>query len=233
MENSEKIQKLIARAGVASRRQAEVLIADGEVTVNGKVATIGDRALPTDRISVRGKSLHTNVKSKVQLLFYHKPMGEVCTRHDPEGRPTVFERLPRLATGRWIVIGRLDVNTSGLLLFTNDGETAHRLMHPSFGVEREYAVRLSDKLSEEAIARLKKGVRLEDGPAKFDQIKSVSKGQGQNHWYHVVIAEGRNREVRRLFESQNVMVNRLRRIRYGIYRLPKNSVSGQFLVQSV
>ncbi len=213
---SEKLQKVLARAGKGSRREMETVISAGRVSVNGVVAYLGDRVEGNEQIKLDG---HTVViKSEedqiCRVLMYNKPEGEMCTRKDPEGRPTVFERLPPLESGRWIAVGRLDINTSGMLLFTTDGELANRLMHPSQKVEREYAVRVFGDVNEAMRQTLLTGVKLEDGPARFQKI-TYRGGEGRNHWYHVVLSEGRNREVRRLWESQEVQVSRLIRVRYG------------------
>ena len=227
----ERIHKVLARAGVGSRRGIEKLIAENRVQVNGKIAKLGDSLGRTDSVRVDGKQV--KVESAFtqgrRVIAYHKPEGEVCTASDPEGRPTVFDRLPEAGQGRWIMVGRLDVNTAGLLLFTTDGELAHRLMHPSSGVDREYAVRVKGHVNEEMLTRLKTGVELEDGPAKFTDIqRSVEDGDGINHWYYCVLMEGRHREARRLWESQGVMVSRLRRVRYGCIFLPKRLRSGRW-----
>jgi len=213
---SEKLQKVLARAGVASRRASEVLIADGKVIVNGRTATLGDRVSPSDRIVVDGQPVSQEklIQQACQIILYHKKEGEICTRNDPEKRPTVFKNLPKLKKGNWIAVGRLDINTSGLMVFTTDGELANRLMHPSSEIEREYAARCFGRVDEEVAQRLLAGVMLEDGIAKFDKIMD-SGGEGSNHWYHVVLKEGRNREVRRLWESQGVAVSRLVRVRFG------------------
>jgi 23S rRNA pseudouridine2605 synthase len=215
--SGEKLQKVLARAGLGSRRDIEQWIADGRVKVNGAVATLGARVELRDAISVDGQLLkREDIQQTVRrVLIYNKPEGEICTRDDPEGRPTVFDRLPRPKEGRWINIGRLDINTTGLLLFTTDGELANRLMHPSYEMDREYAVRVRGEVTEEMIEQLKAGVMLEDGPAKFTDIKEAPGGEGFNHWYHCVVMEGRNREVRRLWESQGVVVSRLKRVRFG------------------
>jgi 23S rRNA pseudouridine2605 synthase len=215
--SGEKLQKVLARAGLGSRRDIEQWITDGRVKVNGAVATLGARVELRDAISVDGQLLkREDIQQTVRrVLIYNKPEGEICTRDDPEGRPTVFDRLPRPKEGRWINIGRLDINTTGLLLFTTDGELANRLMHPSYEMDREYAVRVRGEVTEEMIEQLKAGVMLEDGPAKFTDIKEAPGGEGFNHWYHCVVMEGRNREVRRLWESQGVVVSRLKRVRFG------------------
>jgi 23S rRNA pseudouridine2605 synthase len=217
---SERLQKLLAGAGHGSRRGIEEWIREGRVTINDRVAVLGDRATSADRICLDGKPLDLGgQREQTEVLIYHKPVGEVTTRSDPENRPTVFERLPPAASGRWIVVGRLDVNTSGLLLFTNDGELAHRLMHPSSEIEREYRVRLRGQPTAAVIEQLGAGVMLEDGPARFDRIEAEST-EGSHAWYRVCLHEGRNREVRRLFEAVGFEVSKLSRIRYGSVILP-------------
>ena len=213
----EKLQKVMARMGLASRREIEAWITAGRVKVNGAVASLGVRVDLHDAIAVDGKVIRREeaAESVRRVIIYNKPEGEICTRDDPEGRPTVFDRLPRPKEGRWINIGRLDINTTGLLMFTTDGELANRLMHPSYQMDREYAVRVRGEVDEEMIERLKAGVMLEDGPAKFTDIKEAPGGEGFNHWYHCVVMEGRNREVRRLWESQGLVVSRLKRVRFG------------------
>lgn len=223
----EKLQKVLARAGLGSRRQIERWIEEGRITVNGDAATLGARVTPDQTIRVDGRHVPMHVsQAKPRLLIYHKPEGEVCTRSDPQGRPTVFDKLPSLRGARWIVIGRLDYNTSGLLLFTTDGELANRLMHPSHEIEREYAVRILGKVDDAMLARLKQGVILEDGPAHFDSVVDAG-GTGANHWYHVVLKEGRNREVRRLWEAVGVKVSRLIRVRFGPVSLPPHFHAGR------
>ncbi|CEA01651.1 pseudouridine synthase [Pseudomonas saudimassiliensis] len=214
--SGEKLQKVLARMGLGSRREIEGWIGAGRVTVNGEPAQLGCRVDSLDQIMVDGRPLKRDLNTEVvrRVLIYNKPEGEVCTRDDPEGRPTVFEQLPRLKQGRWINVGRLDINTSGLLLFTTDGELANRLMHPSSQMDREYAVRVMGEVDEEMIERLQAGVMLDDGPARFTDVVS-SGGEGINRWFHVCLMEGRNREVRRLWESQGVRVNRLKRVRFG------------------
>ncbi|WP_300730805.1 23S rRNA pseudouridine(2605) synthase RluB [Pseudomonas sp.] len=213
----EKLQKVLARIGVGSRRDVESWISQGRIKVNGKDATLGLRVDLHDAISIDGKVIKREeaAESVRRVIMYNKPDGEICTRDDPEGRPTVFDKLPRPKEGRWINIGRLDINTTGLLMFTTDGELANRLMHPSYEMDREYAVRVRGEVDDEMIERLKAGVVLEDGPARFTDIKQAPGGEGFNHWYHCVVMEGRNREVRRLWESQGLVVSRLKRVRFG------------------
>ncbi|MDU8360880.1 23S rRNA pseudouridine(2605) synthase RluB [Pseudomonas syringae group sp. J309-1] len=213
----EKLQKVLARIGVGSRRDVEAWISQGRIKVNGKDATLGQRVDLHDAITVDGRVIKREEAAETvrRVIMYNKPDGEICTRDDPEGRPTVFDRLPRPKEGRWVNIGRLDINTTGLLMFTTDGELANRLMHPSFEMDREYAVRVRGEVDDDMIARLKAGVVLEDGPARFTDIQQAPGGEGFNHWYHCVVMEGRNREVRRLWESQGLVVSRLKRVRYG------------------
>lgn len=226
--DGERLQKVLSAAGIGSRREIEGWIREGRIKVNGQVAQLGDRVGESDRIQVDGRRVHPGTRTRPRVIAYHKPESEITTRKDPEGRPTVFERLPRVRDGRWIAIGRLDVNTSGLMLFTTDGELANRLMHPSNEVVREYAVRVLGEVAPEVIQRLKRGVELEDGPAAFEQIKSGG-GSGANQWYHVSLREGRNREVRRLWESQGVTVSRLMRVRYGPIALPRGLARGRWV----
>ena len=226
----EKLQKVLARLGMGSRRDIEGWITAGRVQVNGVVANLGARVETRDAISVDGRLLKREelVAPVRRVLIYNKPEGEICTRSDPEGRPTVFDRLPRLSEGRWINIGRLDINTTGLLLFTTDGELANRMMHPSYEMDREYAVRVRGEVTEEMIDILKKGVVLEDGPAKFTDITEAPGGSGLNRWFHCVVMEGRNREVRRLWESQDVVVSRLKRVRFGPVFMTSELPMGRF-----
>lgn len=226
----EKLQKVLARLGLASRREIETWIAEGRVKVNGAAATLGQRVDANDAIALDGRLLKREeiIGSVRRVLIYNKPDGEICTRDDPEGRPTVFDRLPRPKEGRWINIGRLDINTTGLLLFTTDGELANRLMHPSYQMDREYAVRVRGEVTEEMLENLKNGVMLEDGPAKFTDIKEAPGGEGFNHWYHCVVMEGRNREVRRLWESQGLVVSRLKRVRFGPVFLTSELTMGRW-----
>ncbi len=227
---SEKLQKVLARAGIGSRRKMEAMIAAGRVSVNGKIAETGKRVTPKDRLRVDGRDVRypDMSETKSRILLYNKPPGEVCTRDDPEGRPTVFDKLPRIRPSRWIAIGRLDFHTSGLLLFTNDGELANKAMHPSSELEREYAVRVFGEVNNEILARLHKGVELEDGPANFEVIVDNG-GEGSNHWYHVIVKQGRNRIVRRLWESQGVTVSRLIRVRYGRVIMPRYVKTGTWI----
>ncbi len=227
-EPAERLQKVLAAAGLGSRREIETWISEGRITINGRTAKLGDRIRGVDRISVDGrpvKALARGTETRHRVILYHKPEGELTTRKDPEGRPTVFEALPPLRGSRWVSVGRLDTNTSGLLIFTNDGALANKLMHPSSQMEREYAVRVLGKVTEEQLAMLKKGIRLEDGMAKFDDIAEAG-GEGANHWYHVILREGRNREVRRLWEAVGLTVSRLIRVRFGSLALPRNLPRG-------
>jgi 23S rRNA pseudouridine2605 synthase len=217
----ERIQKFLAHQGVASRRQVDQMLQDGRITVNGKPASPGDQVAGGEKIAVDGKLLRiSRTQARPKVMMYHKPIGEVCSRKDPEGRPDVYRNLPNLQQGRWVGIGRLDINTSGLLLFTNQGELANRLMHPSFEVEREYAVRIHGEVTPDMMQTLRNGVRLDDGEAKFENIVDAG-GEGTNHWYHVMLKEGKNREVRRLWEAVGVEVSRLQRVRYENFTLPK------------
>lgn len=221
-----KLHKVLAQAGVGSRRDMEQLIQEGQVSVNGEVAHIGMRIAQGDQIRIAGRPIKVRIAPPpARVLAYHKPVGEVVTHHDPEGRPTVFRRLPRLMSGKWLSVGRLDINTEGLLLFTNSGELANQLMHPRFGVEREYAVRVLGSLDEVARARLLEGVEIEGQRAMFKSIDDGG-GEGINHWYRVVITEGRNREVRRLFDAVGLTVSRLIRIRYATVVLPRGLKRG-------
>jgi 23S rRNA pseudouridine2605 synthase len=226
----EKLQKVLARTGLGSRREMERWIEAGRVSVNGKVAGLGDRVTDRARVSVDGKPLDRAPAKETRCILYHKPTGEVCTRSDPQGRRTVFARLPKLRSGRWISIGRLDYNTSGLLLFTTDGELANALMHPSANIEREYMVRVMGEVDEGMLQRLQEGVMLEDGVARFTDIQDGGgDSDGINRWYYVVIMEGRNREVRRLWESQGLTVSRLKRVRYGEIFIPSRVKQGQWV----
>lgn len=227
MTDTERLQKLLARLGHGSRREIERWIEEGLVTVNGQVAKLGDQAGPDDKVAIRGRLVPLDATPKPRVIAYHKPDGELSTRKDPEGRPTVFEHLPRLKNGRWVSVGRLDYNTSGLLLFTSDGELASKLMHPSTEVEREYAVRILGEVSQDVLKQLLNGVELEDGLARFETLKEAG-GTGANHWYHVTLREGRNREVRRLWEAVGLTVSRLTRVRYGPVSLDRSLRAGRW-----
>ncbi len=217
----QRLQKLLATAGHGSRREIEQWIREQRVTLAGRIAQLGDRAEPGADIRLDGKPLHSAAAAERTVLLYHKPVGEVTTRKDPAGRPTVFDRLPPPPSGRWVVIGRLDVNTTGLLLFTTDGALAHRLMHPSAEIEREYLVRVHGQPGPEVLERLRTGVMLEDGPARFDRISAG--GRSDSHsWFKVTLREGRNREVRRLWQEVGLEVSRLARLRYGPVELPED-----------
>lgn len=230
--SGEKLQKVLARAGVGSRRDMEKLIGANRVTVNGKIAHLGDRVGERDRILVDGHpiALKAADERRARVLIYNKPEGEICSVRDPEGRPTVFDRLPALRGERWISIGRLDFNTSGLLLFTTDGELANALMHPSANIDREYLCRVLGVVDEDMQERLRRGIVLEDGIARFTDITAggARKEDSANNWFYVCLMEGRNREVRRLWESQDVKVNRLKRVRYGPVFLPARLKQGQW-----
>jgi len=230
---TEKLQKAIARTGMASRREAERWIQEGRIKVNGKLATIGDRVEDNDRVEIDGKRIRIKQGEsfKRRVIAYHKPVGEICSRKDPEGRPTVFDRLPKIKGERWIAIGRLDYNTSGLLLFTNDGGLANKLMHPSSEIDREYLVRVMGEVDEAMMTRLRRGVELEDGIAAFSDIQHDKRSEEEsiNQWFSVCLMEGRNREVRRLWESQGVTVSRLKRVRFGPIFLTKQIRQGKFV----
>lgn len=227
---TEKLQKVLARTGMGSRREMERLIETGEVAINGQTAKLGDRVSIHDRVTIHGRLVKLVAEEEVprRVIMYSKPEGELCTRHDPQGRRTVFDRLPKLKGERWISIGRLDINTSGLLLFTTDGELANRLMHPSQKIEREYAVRVMGDVKPEHVKAMVEGVMLEDGMANFTDVQEFG-GEGINTWFHVVIMEGRNREVRRLWESQGLTVSRLKRVRYGSIFLDKRARAGEWI----
>ena len=229
MQNkTEKLQKVLANLGLGSRRKMEDWISDGRVSVDGQIAKLGDRVNEAAKIQVDGRLIQQDQSKcqKTRVIMYHKPLGEVCTRFDPDGRKTVFDNLPPLKQGRWIVVGRLDINTSGLLLFTNNGELANKLMHPSSQIEREYSMRVIGKVDKDVLNKLTKGVQLSDGLAKFKKLEDKG-GAGANHWYNGILTEGRNREVRRLWESQNVTVNRLIRVRFGTIKLPRDLKPGR------
>jgi len=227
-DKGQKLHKVLANLGLGSRRKMERWIEEGRVTVDGSVATLGDRVHAGQALRLDGKPLEVDAAEQVRVLLYHKPVREVCSRDDPEGRKTVFERLPKLKSGRWISVGRLDFNTSGVLLFTTDGALANALMHPSSAIEREYLVRVMGRVDEPMLERLKDGVELDDGPARFSDIQEGG-GDGINRFFYVVLMEGRNREVRRLWESQGTTVSRLKRVRYGEVFLPSKLKKGQWL----
>lgn len=228
-EPTQRLHKLLALAGLGSRRDMEALIASGRVTINGKTATVGAAVTQHDVVRVDSRPLRLSFEAELpQVLLYHKPEGEIVSQDDPEGRATVFQKLPKVKNGKWIAIGRLDMNTSGLLIFTTSGELANRFMHPRYEVEREYAVRIFGELTEGQMTQLTEGIELEDGPANFDSITAQG-GEGANHWYQVILREGRNREVRRLFEAFQLPVSRLMRVRFGPINLPPRVKRGQML----
>jgi 23S rRNA pseudouridine2605 synthase len=228
-EPTQRLHKLLAVAGLGSRRDMEKLIESGRVTVNGEVAALGAGVTSYDIVRVDGRPVRLSfVPELPQVLIYHKPDGEIVSADDPQGRASVFDKLPRLKGAKWIAIGRLDINTSGLLIFTTSGELANHFMHPRYEVEREYAVRIFGELSDEQIEQLKQGIELEDGPAAFDSITAQG-GEGANHWYQVILREGRNREVRRLFEAFQMPVSRLMRVRFGPISLPSRVKRGGML----
>ena len=217
-----RLQKFLANAGLGSRREIEGWIRDGEIRLNGQEAVLGDQVGAGDQLTVKGRYYKAVPQEGMRrkVLMYHKPEGEITSRNDPEGRRTVFDRLPKLGSGRWIAVGRLDINSLGLLRFTNDGELANSLMHPSSQISRKYAVRLNGEVTDAAINNMKEGVVLEDGEARFDSITHTG-GDKANQWFDVTLREGRNREVRRLFASQDLLVSRLIRVQYGPIALPK------------
>ena len=224
---TEKLQKVLARAGLGSRREIERWIADGRITINNKLATLGDRVSGEENIKLDGKLLSTKVLQAQlpRVIAYHKGMGTVCSRNDPEFDKTVFDDFPEIKSGRWVLVGRLDVNTTGLLLATTDGELANRLMHPKYEIKREYAVRVYGDVTPQMIAAMLKGVELEDGIARFDSVMAQG-GEGRNLWFTVTLHEGRNREVRRIWESQGIQVNRLVRNSFGPIRMPRRLKKG-------
>lgn len=227
-DSTEKLQKVLARCGLGSRREIERRIAAGSITINGQVAKLGDRVGTGDKVIFAGRpiALKPLEQQHTRVLIYHKPEGEICTRNDPEKRPTVFARMPKLANGRWVAVGRLDINSSGLMLFTNDGELANRLMHPSTSIDREYLVRVFGEVVDSVRDRLLSGVQLEDGVARFTDL-SEGGGEGINKWFYVTVMEGRNRLVRRLWESQGIRVSRLKRVRFGSIFLPSAVKQGR------
>jgi 23S rRNA pseudouridine2605 synthase len=226
----ERLQKVMARSGHGSRRNIEILIAQGHISINGQVAKLGDQVAPGDRVLLDNRPLRLKFGGDLpKVLLYHKPEGEICTRDDPEGRPTVFDKLPRVHVGRWVAVGRLDFNTSGLLVFTTDGELANHLMHPRFEVEREYAVRLLGELTaEQQVLLTTTGVMVDDELCKFEALEDRG-GEGSNHWYHVILREGKNREVRKMFEAVNIAVSRLMRVRFGQIQLPPRLKRGMMM----
>jgi 23S rRNA pseudouridine2605 synthase len=224
---SQKLHKVLAQAGVGSRRLMETWIGEGKVTVNGTVATIGTRVTPSDVIRLGRRVIRWPSTHRVpRVLLYHKPEGEIVSHDDPEGRASVFEKLPQLRGAKWLAVGRLDFNTSGLLIFTTSGELANRMMHPRFAVEREYAVRIVGQLRPEQLRKLEQGIVLSDGPAKCESVADEG-GEGTNHWYRIVLREGRNRVVRRMFEALGLTVSRLMRVRFGVVALPPRLKRGQ------
>jgi len=225
--SEERVQKALARMGFGSRREIERLIAEQKIRINGQLAKLGDHVTDGDKINIGNRrAVISSDIGRIRVLIYNKPEGEICTQKDTQGRNTVFESIGKLKTGRWISVGRLDINSSGLLLFTNYGDLANKLMHPSSEIEREYAVRVNGEVTEDIVNRLLKGVELEDGLLKFDSITD-SGGQGANHWYNVILKEGKNREVRRLWQSQDVRVSRLIRVRYANLTLPRSLKLGR------
>ena len=228
-EPTQRLHKLLATQGLGSRRDMEELIASGRVTINGEVAKVGAGVTQYDVVRIDSRPVRLSFEAELpQVLIYHKPEGEIVSQDDPEGRATVFDKLPKIKQGKWIAIGRLDMNTSGLLIFTNSGDLANRFMHPRYEVEREYAVRIFGELTDEQMTMLTQGIELEDGPANFDSI-SAQGGEGANHWYQVILREGRNREVRRLFEAFQLPVSRLMRVRFGPVNLPPRVKRGTML----
>jgi 23S rRNA pseudouridine2605 synthase len=228
-DDTPKLHKVLAQSGLGSRLEMEKLIIEGRITVNDELAHVGQRIKFGDRIKVNGRSLPVRIQAMpARVLAYHKPVGEIVSRDDPQSRPTVFRKLPRLYQGKWQAVGRLDLNTEGLLLFTSSGELANKLMHPRFGLEREYAVRVLGALSNVEKEKLLTGVNLEDGMAQFGSLEDGG-GEGANCWYRVTIQEGRNREVRRMFEAVGHAVSRLIRIRYGKMVLPRGLKRGDWM----
>lgn len=226
-EAGERLQKLLAAAGLGSRREIEGWIAAGRVTVNGLPAALGQRVESLENVAVDGKPVRRarTAAGHPRVIVYNKPEGEICSRKDPEGRPSVFEQFPRLRDGRWVLVGRLDLNTAGLLLATDHGELANRLMHPGFGIDREYLVRVNGEVDDATLASLRRGVALDDGMAAFDDVAERG-GSGRNRWFAVVLREGRNREVRRLWEAVGCTVSRLKRVRFGPVSLGPRDLRG-------
>lgn len=224
-----KIQKVLANVGIGSRREIERWIKEGRIYVDGHIAHLGERISLQSLVKVDGRAVHFKRQHlpKPRVLIYHKPVGKICSRKDPDHAETVYDTLPKLLGKRWVSVGRLDLNTAGLLLFTTDGNLANQLMHPSFDIEREYAVRVLGKVTDTILKKLKTGIKLEDGMARFDEIEDAG-GEGANHWYHVILREGRNREVRRLWESQGLKVSRLIRVRFGDIKLPRYVRIGRY-----
>lgn len=225
---SDRVQKFLANQGVASRREIERWIEAGEILVNGELCVLGQRITGNEKLVIHGELYHFTPKIETRVLLYHKPCGELVTRDDPQQRPKIFDQLPPLKSGRWLSVGRLDLNTSGLLLLTTDGKLANNLMHPSNEIEREYQVRVHGEVSDEILSRLQRGVRLEDGLAKLILLE-VQESRGANTWCRIVLKNGRNREVRRLWESQGLQVSRLIRIRYGTITLPRELNEGKYV----
>jgi 23S rRNA pseudouridine2605 synthase len=228
MSSSERLQKVLSQMGLGSRREMERWISDGLIKVNGELATLGQSVSAQDKISVKGRLMANPLllETKTRILLYHKPVGEISSRSDPKHTKTVFDHLPHLKNGRWIQVGRLDINTSGLLIFTNQGELANQLMHPKYAIEREYAVRVHGTVTPEILTNLRRGVQLDDGMAQFKQV-TFEGGEGTNGWYHVILTEGKNREVRRLWDSQGLEVSRLIRIRFGSIQMPRFLARGK------
>jgi 23S rRNA pseudouridine2605 synthase len=228
-ETTQKLHKVLAQAGLGSRREMESWISEGKVTVNGVAAKLGLRVGEGDQIKVAGRTIRAAPASRLpRVLLYHKPEGEIVSRDDPRGRPSVFEKLPAVSGAKWIAIGRLDFNTCGLLVFTTSGELANRMMHPRFEIEREYAVRVMGQLQPQHLQQLTQGIDLDDGIARCERVE-LRGGEGANQWCHVVIKEGRNREVRRLFEKLGFIVSRLMRVRFGAIELPPRLKRGKHL----
>ncbi len=225
-DKTEKLQKMLAELGYGSRREIEGWIGSGRISVNGQPAHIGQRVTGRDRVQLDGKAVKRHSNESCRVLVYNKPVGVICSRRDPEGRPSVFDDLPKVHNGRWISVGRLDIQTTGLLLLSNDGALANRMMHPSTGLDREYAVRVIGKLPDAAIQRLLDGVEIDGELHRFNDVQYYN-GSGINHWYHVVLMEGKNREVRRLFDAEKVTVSRLKRVRFGPVMLPSTLPRGR------